>query len=413
MKKAHAPRDRASVLVFAVLVLAAGAFVLAGIAQLAATQAIVGQNEWEAVGRRVRLENSRSIARQFVMQRMFATVISSSISFTNASLEGFSLSPISTTGDYWTTQSTTNTNVNIKINPYTLMERGGFYRTVIPGSISDGTSDIPWNFQVRTRSPITAGYKVVQHKPASDEIDELTDPPYIDMNEPEQFVGFHEMARMRVSSVTNTNASETSGFVGYLDVPIGVASFGLFANAQTAPLGAGVTNLQVVVDLASYDPNDLNPVLIYEVPQQASYTDTNGVTYSNLPVRRVTLVGTDIYGLKPLQIIIPDSNTNVQSLALSNSNPSLYGRPVYVNYQRATNNGALQVVTTNATGQWRIGITALHSDIQFDGAIEIVGGVRTDGRLLGTSPTFRQELSPEGLDYIADRMMWLEDYKTP
>lgn len=413
----HPPRERASVMIFAVLLLAAGVFVLAGIAQLAATQAVIGQNEWEALDRRVRLENSRAMARQYVLQQMFRGVITSSVTFTHASLGGFSLSPVSLgAGDYWTTLSTTNTNVSMKINPFTLMERGGFYRVVIPGTISDGTSDVDWNFQVRTRSPVTAGYPVVQHKPANDDVSTLADTaPYIDMNNAEQFVGFHEMARMRVSSVTNTNASDTNGFVGYLDVPVGVAAWGPFTNAQAAPDGAGPTNLQIVVDLGSDDSNDANNVLVYEVPDTADYVDTNAVppTTNQLPVAAVKLVGTDIYDLKPLQVVVPATSTNVQRLILSGYNSSAVGRPVYFNFQRVAGSGAtLQVVTTNATGAWRIGITAAHCDIQFDGAITIFGGVRTDGRILG-SPTLRQENDPGGLDYIADRMMWLEDYKTP
>ena len=417
MKTFRRNRKRASVMIFAVLLLAAGVFVLAGIAQLAATQAVIGQNEWEALGRRVRLENSRSLARQYVLQHMFRNVIATNVNFTHASLGAFSLSPVTgtTSGDYWTTLSTTNTNVNIKINPFTLMERGGFYRVVIPGTISDGATDVPWNFQVRTRSPITAGYPVVQQRPASNDITTLVAPPYIDMYDAEQFVGFHEMARMRVSSVTNTNANDTSGYVGYLDVPIGVAAWGPFTNAQAVPYGTGLTNLQLEINLGADDPNDVNQVLVYEVPDRFDYIDTNTVppTTNNLPVVAVRLAGTDIYGRKPLQVVVPASNTNVQRLILGGFNSEQFGRPVYFNFQRTAGSGtSLQVVTTNTTGIWRIGITAAHCDIQFDGPITIVGGVRTDGRIIG-NPNLERELSPMGLDYIADRMMWLEDYKTP
>ena len=405
-------------MIFAVLLLAAGVFVLAGIAQLAATQAVVGQDEWEALSRRVRLENSRSLGRQYVLQHMFRSVITNPVGFTNASFGGFSLSPVSGSGsgDYWTTLSTTNTNVNIKINPFTLMERGGFYRVVIPGTVSDGITDVPWNFQVRTRSPITAGYPLVQQRPASNDVTTLVDPPYIDMYHAEQFVGFHDMARMRVSSVTNTNANDTNGYLGFLDVPIGVAAWGVFTNAEPVPHGVGVTNLQMVIDLGADDPNDVNNVLVYEVPGTADYIDTNAVpptTNNNLPVVAVKLVGTDLYGRKPLQVVVPASNTNVRSLVLDGFNSESLGRPVYFNYQRAAGSGeTLQVITTNATGVWRIGITAAHCDIQFDGPIDIVGGIRTDGSILG-NPSLEQELNPMGLDYIADRMMWLEDYKTP
>ena len=218
MKKSAGRRD-AAVLVFAVLLLAVGVFVLTGIAQLSATQALIGQNEWDALRKRIMIENSRSMARQFMMARMFNGVVSNTVTVSDPVLGGFTLSPVTDTNagaDYWTTLSTTNTNVNLKINPFTLMERGGFYRVVVPGTVWDGVNDVQWNFQVRTRSPITAGYPVVQHLPADDEVGGLAAPPYIDMNENEQFIGFREMARMKVSSVTNT-ATDTNGYLGYLD----------------------------------------------------------------------------------------------------------------------------------------------------------------------------------------------------
>ena len=424
MKIMTARREPAAVLVFAVLLLAAGVFVLAGIAQLAATQAVIGQNEWESLGRRVRLENSRAMARQFVLQRMFSTTITN-VAFTNASgFGGFALSETTVTnGDYWTTLSTTNTNVNLKINPFTLMERGGFYRVVIPGTITDGVKDIPWNFQVRTRSPITAGYPVVQHKPASNSVLALAGTsPYIDMNEPEQIVGFHEMARMRISSVTNTNVifgsnQDTNGYVGFFDVPIGIAAYGMFTNAVPQPLGAGLTQLQMVLDLGSADPNDLNQVLQYVVPTTSDYTDTNTMTtYTGLPVRAVKLIGSQVYGLKPLQVVVPVTQTNLQTLYLSgqNTDANRIRRPIYFNFQRSeASGGTLNVVATNATGRWCIGISATHGNISFNTTgIVVVGGVRTDGTVSG-SPVLAREMDPGGLDYIADRMMWLEDYKTP
>lgn len=417
------PKNTASgsVLVFAVLLLTVGAFVLAGIAQLTATQALIGQNEWEVVNRHVRLDNSRAMARQFVMQRMFIAPIATNISYTDASgYGGFEIFEAPVADNYWTTLSTSNTNVNLKINPFTLMERGGFYRVVIGGTITDGVDDIPWNFQVRTRSPIAAGYPVVQHKPANANLSGLVgNSPYVDMNNSEQIIGFHEMARMRVSSVTNTNASDTTGYVGYLDAPTGVASYSPFTEATVAPYATNTngvaTNLQAVVDLGSSDPNDTSQVLVYEVPLVADYLETNAVpaVTNTLPVVAVRLLGTSVYGLKPLQIVIPASNTNVQRVDLVGNNPTDIGRVTYLNYRRAVANpGELLVGTAEATGTWRIGMTASQSDILFDGPLHVVGGIRTDGYING-NPTLSQELNPGGLDYIADRMMWLEDYKTP
>jgi len=411
-------RDSAAVLVFAVLLLAAGVFVLAGIAQLAATQAIVGQNEWDALDRRIMQENSRAMGRQFMLARMFNGVVGTNTSHTNAAIGGFSVSPVSETSmgsDYWTTLSSTNTNVNLKINPFTLMERGGFYRVVVPGTIYDGVGDVPWNFQVRTRSPIAAGYRLTQHRPASNAISGFLDPPYIDMNDSEQFVGFHEMARMRVSSVTNTNVDPT-GYEGYLDVPIGVASWGPFTNSYFVPANPSITNLHVVIDLGTDDPQGLSQVLLFRVDEtmdRANFS-TNGTNYANLPVTGLRLIGTEQYPRKPLQVVVPAARTNLTGLFLQGRNPLVTGRSVYVNYQRAAGAGeALIVTNANASGNWRIGISASHSDVSFaTSGIDIVGGVRTDGLITG-NPVLEQELDPGGLDYIADRIMWLEDYKAP
>lgn len=410
--------DAAAVLVFAVLILAAGVFVLAGIAQLAATQAVIGQNEWDALDRRIRLENSRALGRQFMLARMFNGVVGTNTGFTNTTLGGFSVSPVSDTNmgsDYWTTLSTTNTNVNLKINPFTLMERGGFYRVVVPGTIYNGVENIPWNFQVRTRSPIAAGYPLTQHLPANNAVSGWLQPPYIDMNDPEQFVGFHEMARMRVSSVTNTNTDST-GYEGYLGVPIGVASWGLFTNSSFAPANASITALNLVVDLGASDPQDLSQVLLFRVDDNMDRANfsTNGTNFTGLPVTGLRLIGTEVYGLKPLQVVVPAGRTNMTNLFLQGRNPLVTGRPVYVNYQRTNGSGArLNVIATNATGNWRVGISASQSSVSFSTpGIDIVGGIRTDGTILG-SPALEQERDPGGLDYVADRMMWLEDYKTP
>ena len=413
--------DAAAVLVFAVLLLAAGVFVLTGIAQLAATQALIGQSEWQALDRRIRLENSRAMARQFMLARMFNGVVAAPITFVDTSLGGFSLSPISSTntgGDYWTTLSTTNTNVNLKINPFTLMERGGFYRVVVPGKLySDTTATnngVDWNFQVRTRSPIAAGYPVVQQLPASNNVALLVGAvPHIDMTKNEQFIGFHDMARMRVSSVTNT-AVDATGYEGFLDVPIGVAAAGLFTNVVFRPANAQVTEMQAFIDLSTSDPQDLNQVLRYELVADTADFATNGTNYAGVPVTSLLVRGTEIFDLKPLQVVIPKERTNLQTIFLEGRNPLVTGRPVYINYQRSAGGGAtLSMVATNATGRWRLGLSASHSDVFCaTTGIDIVGGIRTDGTISG-NPSLEQERDPGGLDYIADRMMWLEDYKTP
>jgi hypothetical protein len=410
-KQAH--NQGAAVLIFAVLLLAAGVFVLTGIAQLAATQAVVGGEEWRILDRRIMLENSRAMARQFLLTRMFRSAVSNSVGYTNPALGGFSLSPISGTGlsgdYYWTTPSAAAMTTNLKINPFTLLERGGFYRTRVPGKLLDEvssamTNEVDWNFQVRTRSPVAAGYSFVQQLPASNNLSGLVPSgvPYIDMQAADKFIGFPLMPRMPVSSVTNTNP-DPNGYTGYLGIPLvpGGSSYGQFTNYRLEPRG---TNLQLVLDLLADDPTDTNSVVLFEMTNDKE-NSTN--------IEAVVLVGADTPTAKPLHVVIGPAISNVTLLVLSNNNERL----VYLNRQKQTNDGAqFDIVSDPDASSWRLGMTVSHSPVQFEiGTLEIIGGLRTDGAITfqGGEAYFIPEGSPEGLDYIADRMMWLEDYKTP
>lgn len=428
----------AAVLVFAVLLLAAGVFVLAGIAQLSATQALIGQSEWEALNRRMMLENSRAMARQFMLSKMFNSVLTNTngYGFTNE-LGGFVVKPPPRTleeADYWTTVSYnagSNTNANLRVNPFTLMERGGFYRIRFEGQLqeriqdnADTTNWVEWEFQVRTRSPIAAGYPVVQQLPASYNMLSLAGAsPYVDMNEPEQFVGFHDMARMRVSSVTNTNSLETNGYVGYFDVPDEIADSMVYQNSN-APnvIGAGPDALQDVLNLDSKTLESPGPeggsAWTYRVPAFKAYPDADG---NLLPVTSLLLTGTKNTKNIPLQIVIEDGNTNLRTVVLAERNagevdPFSGGVPVALNFYRDPNDladtNAVLITTNSSSGPyWRIGISSQGRDLEFEtGNMQIIGGVRTDVAILGTNPVIRQELDPRGLDFVADRMMWLEDY---
>ena len=102
--------------------------------------------------------------------------------------------------------------------------------------------------------------------------------------------------------------------------------------------------------------------------------------------------------------------TSVTGLVLSNDNSRL----VYFFREKASNDGVPFDVSSVNAGAWRLGITMSRCNIQFDiGNLEIVGGLRTDGviNFQGGSANFVPETDPGGLDFIADRMMWLEDYR--
>ena len=420
--KRGVPQDKSgAVMVFAVVLLTVGLFVLAAVLQLSATQGISGEIEWDAVQRRVTLGNSRSMARQYMLSRVFrgpvpASTNLTSVAFTNAS-GGFNITPAgSAKTNYWAALSTTNTDVVLNINPFNLMERGGFYRETFAASLRDGSNTVSWSFALRTRSPVAAGYSFVQHRPAENDLASLASPPYVDLNGTgEQFLGFSGLPRSPLSSVTNTMTrvtGDTNGYQGFLDAPEGASVYGLFTNwvyQQREPTNQTPQTLQVVADLSAADPNITSSVLRMDVDQnRASFT--KGTNVYDLPVKAVVLKGTDVYGQKPLHVVVRDSITNLTGLVLSNDNSRL----VYFYREKAANDGVPFDVSSVNASAWRLGITMSRCNIQFDiGSLEITGGLRTDGSISfqGGSANFVPETEPGGLDFIADRMMWLEDYR--
>jgi hypothetical protein len=160
--------------------------------------------------------------------------------------------------------------------------------------------------------------------------------------------------------------------------------------------------------------------LRYDVPPQAA-PDTNGDGVIEdldgipgpdppLPVTQITLLGTDDELRRPLHIVAATNQTALNVLTLSGDNL----RRVYFYRAKAANVGALFDVNSINASNWRLGITMSQCDIQFDiGNVEITGGLRTDGGITfqGGSANFVTEPDPGGLDFIADRMMWVEDYR--
>ena len=407
-------------MIFAVLLMTAGVFVLTAVLQLAATQGLSGEEEWSAVKRRVTLGNSRSMAREYMMSRMFRGTVpadanASGVGFTNEH-GGFAIQPSGSRQEsYWAALSTTNTDVVLNINPFNLMERGGFYREVFVAQFQEGDSDpVNWSFALRTRSPVAAGYSFVQQRPANNNVGLLATPPYIDMGSAsEKFYGFYGLPRMPVSSVTNTmtrGTGDTNGYQGFLDVLRGASTYGFFTNANYLPREDPPQSLQVVLDLTAEDPNVATSVLRYDVTANtASYTNGTNV-YANLPVRSVVLLGAAYSGQKPLHVVVPESQTNVSLLVLSNNN----GRLVYFNRTKTVDDGVPFSVSAQGATSWRIGMTMTQCRLRFGlSGVTVRGGLRADSTV--TFPSGAVEITPEndpgGLDFIADRMMWLEDYR--
>jgi hypothetical protein len=416
MKTAGTERKSGSVMIFAVLLMTAGVFVLGAVLQLAATQGLTGDEEWAAVQRRVTLANSRSMARQHLMTRLFRlpqAVDNWPAIFTNA-LGGFTISPgESPSANYWGEVTTTNTNVVLNINPFNLMERGGFYREVFQASLPDGTErSTAWSFALRTRSPVTAGYSFTQQRPANNPLSSYATPPYIDMSKTnEQFFGYYGLPRTPMSSVTKTTVgADASGYRGYLDVPPGFYTNWIsFADVNyevrdTNPSGIP-TEYRAVLDLQAANtaaiPN--SGVWRYDVPAKNE----------EVPITEVKLLGAGTFAdYVDVALHLVWTNTNSVSAKILTLSGDRNYRPVYL-YGSSSLPGAQLGVASLEGGDWRLGITMSGCKINFETpGLTIQGGLRTDGDIDSQGiPSFEPELNPGGLDAIADRMMWLEDYR--
>lgn len=406
MKTSRFSNRSGAVLLFALLLLVVGGTILGGVAQLAVTQAVAGQTEWDSAARRIRLENSRALARQYILSQMWrvfgrlptATLATSA----TGGLGGFEITSVEPPNGFWLSLDQTGT---IRVNPFNLFERGGFQSAWVSGSLSAGGADqVSWGFQVRTRSPIVAGFVFVNQMPAAND---STSALRIDMRQPDYAVGFTGLPRMPVSSVSGAGGGDTSGFLGYLSAPRGEARFGDFLAAVAAiePVVTADGSAYVELDLSTYNYYNPDGGLFYEVPPSV---DQPLEGRFNIPVTKLVLKGGSENAGPPVQVLVPEFNTTLTTIELSGDNT----RPVYV-FQRGVGNN-LTITSAGGGISFRIGMT-LHSPAQLSpaGSLTIVGGLRTD-RILGNagSVTFAAEGSP-GWSYeaIADRMMWLEDQR--
>lgn len=413
--KAKEQNQRGAVLVFALLVLVVGATILGGVAQLAVTQSVAGQAEWESAARRIRLENSRAMARQYVLSQMwrdYGQLPAATLDAGSAGgFGGFAITNVDPPLGYWLSLRQESTK---RVNPFVLFERGGFQSAWASGSLSTGTANVPWGFQVRTRSPITAGFAFVNHRPANNA---WAPSRRIDMQQTDYAVGFTNLPRMPVGSVTNTNTGDTTGFLGFLSLPKAEAPFGDVVRDPVAnsviPQKLSDTTASITVDLDIFDYDTADTPKFYEVPFKVDVPEGGEMNYA-LSVTDLVLVnaagtGTS-FKTNAVQVLIPESNTALTSVILSGGNT----RPVYL-YRRGAGSPPLSIKTTGGNRTFRIGMTLdCPADLNISGSLTVEGGFRTGQALTQSTGNFAlvAEGSPSlEYDAIADRMMWLEDQR--
>ena len=460
MKKPH-PFFRSlegTIMIFSLVIILGGTLVLAAWAQMMATRATYTAMTDEGQKRRIALANGRSLARQYILNQMPNTNPFFSIPGTNytnlpGGWGGFELQTIV---NPWLA---TNFGVGNPFNPISGMS----FVATNSVHIFNGVETNIWTFLIRSRSPLLAGFPVVIHAPTDttfgSSFNWLTNLAVIFSNS----VKTNRLAVPTApvipftSGYTASGKGSTNGYLGYFASPMNtnytpVSVTGL---SVTNPSPTGVTasntngstsnnrvtnytggSLDIVLD--SPQTTDFLRFVIPNVTNGSFTNTTNGTnyitTYTNATVTNVILVSS--MNTNTLHLIADTNTTNLTTLTLSGTNNT---RRVYVNKAGGnltlktaiyTNNSYTNNYANNYT--WWLGITFANTNgtLTVTGptnakSLTLQGGIRANG-VVGMSqggasnlhviansspPINGTNVSP--VELLGDRIMWLEEQRSP
>lgn len=179
------------------------------------------------------------------------------------------------------------------------------------------------------------------------------------------------------------------------------------------------TALRVVVNLAidgfTLSASSGGLALRYALRDQETFTNSNSQTFTT-NVTELEIEGSMDGPSQPPLLIVVTNHPYLTNVILSGSNLRDTGRRVYVQLKSPTNAVAFKASTNNTPSTyWRLGMSAKNcASLDFTGlgGVELVGGLRTDTNLPDLLNVVSED-DPGGVDYVADQMMWLEDYRVP
>lgn len=444
-------RESGTMLVYALMVLVVGAMILAGWIHVMAQRVKYTEYGIDAVKRRIVLENSRALASQCLLHN----VLSGSMSVFSGTLDGG-----------WGGFTFTSTNIvpltsvssSAWINVFSPGGSGG-YTADITGTLTDGSAGgydgIAWKFQARSRSPML-GFDLY----TSQIIPLLGSDIHVGSNlsvngnavlwapdSPNTF-------SLKASSyqVPSSTLTTILGFSGTSLVPSNfvftpvTTGAGFSGSSSTInPGGSGATYYASLLYKAGgpigRTPADADAVSVYSgtaaMVNTATTSSANGVTsdgagnltidLSNESLQKVyiqdrlatiTLQGYVSGGFKTadelpavMVVYVETGSSRLTTISLQNPN----NRRLYLGVNKATN-GSVTIQPT-VSGTWRLMGTFENTPVSFSvsaGALQVVGGVRSDQSILVNSGTVSvtRETSPLSLlERYGDRNVWLETYR--
>lgn len=391
----QAHRVEGMVIVFALLVVFVGTIVLAAWVQVLATRALSAETALQAQQRRIAIGNGRALARQFVLEQMPAGAFA--ITNGNATISGgwggFSIA--GAPSGFWTQTNLFEGNVFSAVGPFS-------FRSVFTGNLTAGAASEPWTFQVRTRSPFTAGFPLIIHNNASTNV----------LNSQARRINWTNLAGLlNVPPTPETwGVNSTNSYAGYFS---GDLRTNLPSTVPTTNF-VGYTNATSnSITLTISPPTDSTIVRftatnVLSSSSQRFTNDSGAPVYTNRThtVTALRIVGST--GTNFLQVVIPATNSGFTRITLDGTNSrrtSIYRL-----------GGNLTITNTTANAAWRTYVTLSNAPltVQMSGGLTI-GGIRTDSSVSvsGGTLNFLPETNLSLIDFYSDRMMWLEDNRTP
>lgn len=391
-----------SAVIYALVVMVAGTFVLAGWAHLMATRTLYTEQLPEGITRRLTLENSRLMATEYVLQYMSGAAISTN-AVVSTPFGGFS---VSVAPDFWSTFNQPGSN-----SPFvssfsvagatryidtstTNFVRG--YMAEQQASLSDGTTNSSWTFQMRTRSPVW-GWDLVTLEDGGAVGGGLALAPNAALGTP---VGPAVDGSLLGVAVRREISGVDAFFAEALVTGETIDPFNPVEDDDEKTHlftcdGAGNVTLYLKRTPDTFDPDIIKYYQITGTPISLTFSDDaldSSIDVSLWPPIRVVCDSMTL-----TSITIPNGNQRRLYLGIDNG-----GTPLTISF------------AGNASSRLAAVFRDAPVTLSAPGDLQLTGGIQTDSSLTTASGTvtFSRELNPRsGLEQNAARRAWLEVYR--
>lgn len=395
-------RPVGSAVIYALVVMVAGTFVLAGWAHLMAARTVYTEQLPDSIKRRLVLENSRLMATQYALEYM-----SGSVAGTNAVVAtdfgGFSLT---VAPDFWSTfgQTASNSPFVSSFSPagatrYIDGSAVNFVRGYVAegeASLSDGTTNSSWTFQMRSRNPVF-GFDLVALDDGGAVGGGLALAPNAALGTP---VGpavdgalLGVAVRREISGIDAFFAEALTDGVEidpFVEVEDDVDKTKLYTCD-----GAGQVTIYLKRPPASFDPDLIKTYRLTGTPATLILSDD------------ALDPSADVSLWPPIRVVC--ESLTLTSVTVPNGNQ----RRLYLGID---NGGNALTITFGGDAPSRLAAVFRDTPVSLSvpGNLQLTGGIQTDNALTASAGTvtFFRELSPRsGLERNVARRAWLEVYR--